>query len=475
MAIQSEAGPKIPIILQARVTCPHCWHGFPPDQALWISQHPDLIGDQRLGKDQQCRFLPMRFNIDGAAIDERGFTCHELACPQCHLPVPRALFEMEPFFLSILGAPASGKSYFLASMTWQLRKILPKFFGLGFGDADAASNHRLQQYEGLHFLNPDQAALVAIEKTETHGDLYDTVLFGDQAVSYLRPFLFYLTPLTAHPNFNKAAAVSRVICLYDNAGESFLPGHDTATNPVTRHLAHSRALMFLFDPSQDVRFRSACRGKTADPQMVDRSERSVREQPVRQETILLETAQRVRRYAGLGQNAKHSRPLIVVVTKYDCWSTLLNGKVLESPWATNTTASVSAMRLETIEGISQEIRALLWRLTPELVSAAESFAEHVLYIPVSATGCSPEQDAKTGALGMRPKNIRPQWVEVPLMYALARWSQGLIPYCKPTPKTAGSRSPPPPPPGKGSGAKGSAVDSALAPNGRNISAPGRGG
>jgi hypothetical protein len=35
------------------------------------------------------------------------------------------MLEMEPLFLSILGAPASGKSYFLTAMTWQLRQALP--------------------------------------------------------------------------------------------------------------------------------------------------------------------------------------------------------------------------------------------------------------------------------------------------------------------------------------------------------------
>ncbi len=81
------------------------------------------------------------------------------------LSVPRALFEMQPVFLSILGAPASGKSYFLASMTWRLRQVLPKHFALNFGDADPGSNHRLQEYEALQFLNPNQDSLVAIEKT----------------------------------------------------------------------------------------------------------------------------------------------------------------------------------------------------------------------------------------------------------------------------------------------------------------------
>ncbi len=38
------------------------------------------------------------------------------------------MLEMEPLFVSILGAPASGKSYFLTAMTWQLRRTLPTPF-----------------------------------------------------------------------------------------------------------------------------------------------------------------------------------------------------------------------------------------------------------------------------------------------------------------------------------------------------------
>ena len=97
-----------PIKLLARVTCPHCWESFPPEQVLWISEHVDLLGDPMLGPERQQRFLPSRFTAHGDAVDARGMTCRSLACPHCHLPVPRAMLEMEPLFLSILGSPASG-------------------------------------------------------------------------------------------------------------------------------------------------------------------------------------------------------------------------------------------------------------------------------------------------------------------------------------------------------------------------------
>jgi hypothetical protein len=89
-----------------RITCPHCWEHFAPEKVLWISEHQDLLGDPKLGPEQQQRFLPTRFTVAGEALDARGFACQQLACPNCHLAVPRPFLEMEPLFLSIFGAAA---------------------------------------------------------------------------------------------------------------------------------------------------------------------------------------------------------------------------------------------------------------------------------------------------------------------------------------------------------------------------------
>ena len=315
----------------------------------------------------------------------------------------------------------------LDTATWKLRQTLPKYFGLAFGDADPSSNRILQEYEEQQFLNPEIDKLVAIRKTELQGELYDTVLFGDQPVSYPRPFLFGIRPLADHPNYSASRQISHALCLYDNAGEHFLPGSDTTASPVTRHLALSRVLLYLFDPTQDPRFRAACQGKTSDPQMRDRA------RTLRQETVLLEAADRIRRHAGLSQNAKHGRPLVVVVTKYDAWSSLFeDDSVLPNPWGRLSGTQINALNTAEVERVSQRVRALLWRLTPELVSAAEGFAQEVIYIPVSAVGRGPEVDPATGMLGVRPRDISPVWVEVPLLYSLCRWMNGIIPRHKPT-------------------------------------------
>ena len=189
--------------LLPRVTCPHCWESFPPERLLWISEHNDLLDDPLLGRDEQQRFLPTRFNVDGDALDAKNFPCHALACPKCHLGIPRPLLELEPLFMSIFGAPGSGKSFLLASMTWQLRQVLGSRFLMSFSDADPILNRQLNDYEDSLFLNasPDQLLPLAslIRKTEEQGELYDTVSYGTQTVRYPRPFLFSMQPRNRAP------------------------------------------------------------------------------------------------------------------------------------------------------------------------------------------------------------------------------------------------------------------------------------
>lgn len=417
--------------LLERVTCPHCWEHFAPEKVLWISEHQDLLGDQRLGPDHLQRFLPTRFNVAGEALDARGFPCRQLACPHCHLTVPRPFLEMEPLFLSIFGAPASGKSYFLAAMTWGLRRVLPLNFAMSFNDADPVLNRVLNGYEESLFSNPhaDEAVPLGklIVKTEEQGDLYDTVAYGAQNVSYPRPFVFAMQPQAGHPNVAKAETHSRVICLYDNAGESFQPGKDTVSSPVTRHMALSRALFFVFDPTQDGRFRKNCDSKMGPASAARLS---------RQEPILQEAAARIRRYAGMKQTEQHNRPLIVIVTKCDTWLHLLGSDREADPWRQVPTgqiadqkvdAALNAFDMNTVERTSQLVRALLLQHCPEIVTAAEGFAAQVTYVPVSAVGWETTIDSASGAFTMRPDDTSPYWVAVPFLYAVCRCVPGLVP------------------------------------------------
>jgi hypothetical protein len=410
-------------LLLRRTTCPHCWASFPPEDVLWVSAHSDLLGDPRLGPEKPQRFLPTRFNLDGNALDARGVPCTLLACPRCHLTLPRGLLEMEPFFVSILGAPACGKSYFLASMTWGLREILPEHFALSFQDADPDANRVLIDYEQSLFLHPkgdDLVPLAAlIRKTELQGELYDAVSYGNQTVDYPRPILFTLSPQERHPQAAAANRLDRILCMYDNAGEHFQPGMDSTNSPATRHLAQSRLLLFLFDPTQDKRFRERCQGLDASP---DGPPAFIS----RQEQVLSEAAARVRRFTNLGPTARHPRPLLFLVTKYDVWAHLLDGKVMgQEPWK-ETVSPVAALDEERITYYSQQIRNLLRATCPEVVHAAEGFAQHVTYFPISALGRRPVLDPATNQWSIRPRKVKPTWTTAPLLYGLAKCLPGMI-------------------------------------------------
>lgn len=221
---------------------------------------PALRGDPRLGSDAYRRFLPSRFNPHGDALDAADTPCTQLACPRCRLAVFRVCLEAQPWFVSLFGAPASGKSYLLAAMMRSLRQQLPGnapgHFQVSFTDSDAAANEILAGWEEKLFCNPapddEQILTGVIQKTKEQGDSYNATTFGAETVLYSKPFMFTLRLEDGHP---AAADAARVLCFYDNVGESFRAGDDRATSPVTRHLAESALLLFLYDPIQHQPFR----------------------------------------------------------------------------------------------------------------------------------------------------------------------------------------------------------------------------
>lgn len=415
---------SVAIPLVKRVTCPHCWFEFRPEQILWVAQHEELMGDPIL-REEPLRFLPTRFTVEGQAIDARGMICHSLACPACHLILPRVLIENEVTFISIIGSAGSGKSNFLATMTWEMRQRLAKDFAIIFADGDKEANWIVNRYEETLFLPENPELPVVLDKTRTQGDLYRSVNIHGQETQLPKPFLFSLHPGADHPRAALRAKLGRIVCLYDNAGEHYNVGADTSLTPVTRHLSRSKVLMFLLDPTQDPRFRAKCKGVSHDPQVQEPLH------TVRQENILSEAAIRFRKHTGLSAYQKCDRPLLVLVGKSDIWAPLIPDEDLVTEPILKDSAATSgehlaALDMDRIERISVKLRRLLLDATPEVVSNAEDFSDEVLYMPVSALGHSPEKYPDKNGLLIKPKDVAPHWVTIPLLYSYARWSTGLI-------------------------------------------------
>jgi hypothetical protein len=412
--------------LKASTVCPHCWHRFAPDETMWIAAHPDLLGDRLLSPEDPVRFLPSRFSPAGEAIDPGGERTRRLACPRCHLEIPQLLLEKKMTITSIVGSPSSGKSYFIASAMWKLREDLARLFSVAFTDTDPAMNRSVTENEARLFLSEDRSASVHIDKTELEGSQYDSVQF-DPGVSTLlaRPHIFTLRPARDHVNGHAPEQATHLLTLYDNAGEHFFPGADSARAPGTQHLAQAEALMFVFDPTQDVRFRQRLGSVSRDPQLAAGAK------VTRQDQLIVEMARRVRVHGGLAPHERVPKPLFVVLSKSDIWGPLLVDEsgakvdITSAPYWRER-AGLGKVGIRRIDATSARVRALLAELAPEVVAAAEDAFERVIYVPVSAIGTSPVLDPASGLLKVPVANIAPRWVTVPFLYTLARWSKQLI-------------------------------------------------
>jgi len=428
-----------PLAVHTSIQCPSCWASFHPADILWISSKID--GDPLLGPDAKKRFLPSRFDVRGFALDELGERCESVACPKCHLVLPRALCDTWPLFVSILGTPSSGKSYFLASAVWQIRQKLADF-KVDFVDADPVANQVISRYEQKLFLNEAPNELVTIRKTERTGELYQRVKFSEDRESWFaRPFVFLLRPSDTHPSGKTrmdVAVHSQALCLYDNAGEHFLPESDSELSPATDHLAISKSLLFVFDPIQHPRFREMARKHSSDPQLLP--EFAGR----RQDEILQEAAKRIRRKTNMSDAEKIDKPLVVIVNKYDVWRELVPSLNLNELKPYATSKGICYLNHSTIQKVSSYMEKLLRKLCPELVSVANSFSNNITYIPASPIGVSPEQvtedngNGSPSLLGVRPKNVAPIWAEVPLLYAISCAKSRLVPKANVTSKRKAS-------------------------------------
>lgn len=401
------------------VVCPHCWYRFALSKILFVSRHHTLLGDPVLGPEYQQRFLPERYNALGHAIDARGMECTTLACPRCHLEIADALIDSNSLFFSIVGAPASGKSYYLTSLIWRLRQVLPQQFDYNFTDADATANAVINRYEQLLFLDY-RSQQVALPKTALHGnDFTSQVRLNGTNIELPLPFTFTLTPLPSHPDFGMNPAVGQCnLVFYDNAGEHFEPGRDSLTAMATQHLNRSSGIVFLFDPLKDARMVAHC--NPADPQI------SRLPQSRNQIALLNEMIARVRKFQGLKTMEKYANPLIVVIPKYDVWRDdfELDLEGIEYLYYSSRTMRYS-FDVGSVLNVSYNLRRHLLQISPEIVSTAEAFAETVYFVPVSALGELPGFDEQQSMITVQPGHVKPIWAEVPLLLLL--WEANILP------------------------------------------------
>ncbi|MEM9158592.1 MAG: hypothetical protein AAGB46_06045 [Verrucomicrobiota bacterium] len=388
-------------------TCPTCWKTFGSGEIMNIAAHDDLTGDPVLGDHAKLRFKAERFNELGQAIDSRGVVSLDLACPHCRGRLPASFLSQKQIIFSLVGAPSSGKSYFLSVLLQLLPEELIRRYKCILQDGDPSGNAQLNEMKNRLFsaTTPEDAF---ISKTDFEGLMYEKLHRNGKLVALPRPFIYHLRQ-------SENAEKRTSLVFYDNAGEHFKPTISLDDSPGALHVAASSALFFLYDPTANREFRKALRRKR-DPQLRSQATDD-------QDTILSEMGVRIKKLKAVESHEKVDTPLAILAGKFDVWKNLLPQDSIVYPEEGPLTNS-------DIQQNSEATRALLLEYCPTIVANAETISSNVIYFPVSPLGHSPkeiEDGPLKGRLAPTPRRIKPLLATVPVLWALNQVAPDILP------------------------------------------------
>ena len=392
-----------------KYTCPACWLKFDRGDVLHISVHAALKGDPVLGEEEMLRFSATRFSDSGKALDAMGLPVNDMSCPHCRRKLPPSFLDLPQHIFSIVGAPSSGKSYYLAVLVKMLQTSLYKNFNTSFFDADPSENIRLTEMKNKLF-SASSSAEASIAKTDLEGDMYLEIPRMGRLVRMPKPFVFNVAPTE-----RQEETVS--VVYYDNAGEHFEPTRNSAESPGAQHIASASAIFFIFDPTYNLEFRRRLVGHP-DPQITD-------QRFDQQDTLLAETNARVKNLLAIDFKQKITTPLAVIVNKMDVWQDLVGGRdKFQNPVAPGK------LDLSALDANSAIARNLLLDVAPQIVANAEAISSNVRYFPVSSFGCSPERVGQDKAgrpiFSPNPEKLNPVLIEVPTLWVLSLIEPSLV-------------------------------------------------
>jgi len=375
---------------------------------MHIASHGSLRGDPILGEEHMQRFLATRFNDRGQGLDAMNIPATDTACPHCRRKLPAGFLDMPHYIFSIVGAPSSGKSYYLSVLVKMLQNVLYRQFGISFRDADPSENVILNHMKNQLF-SAATAQEAFLAKTELEGGMYETLPRQGRKVKLPKPFIFQLSSTRDQDR-------TFSVVFYDNAGEHFEPTRNSAESPGAQHIAAASGIFFLFDPLHNTEFRRKL-SANGDPQLhLNRIDQ--------QDVILAETEVRVKNLLGLDTKQRISTPLAIIVGKCDTWIDLIGRDKIQDP------VENGCLNLGKVEANSKVIRDFLLAMCPAVVGNAESISSEVMYFATSPLGASPVEftDSRGVTLiGPDPKKLNPMFVEIPTLWALARLEPDIIP------------------------------------------------
>ncbi len=396
-------------------TCPVCWFKFDRGDSMNIAVHATLRGDSVLGEEHMQRFLASRFNDRGQALDAMGMVAPEIACPHCRRKLPPNFLDQPHYIFSIVGAPSSGKSYYLSVLIKKMQDVSFKDFGVTFRDASPSENVILNSMRN-HLFSASTPEEAFVAKTSLEGALYETLPRQGSMVKLPKPFIFRMTDRhRSEEGFS--------IVFYDNAGEHFEPGRNSAESPGAQHIAVASGIFFLFDPLSNPEFRRKLTGQS-DPQLNDHKALHIDQQDI----LLAESETRIKEILGLSASERISTPLSVIVGKSDAWLHLLGEQPMLPAIADGDNGP--RIRPDHLRANSERVRKLLLEVCPSIVANAESISSDVHYFAASPLGHAPvpfTDSHGVNKIGPDPTRLDPQRVEDATLWVLSKIAPSMFP------------------------------------------------
>ena len=381
-----------------------------------IAVHADLRGDPILGEEHMLRYYATRFNDRHQALDAMGLSSPECACPHCRRRLPPGFLDQPHHIFSIVGAPSSGKSYYLSVLVKLMQSTLFKNFSATFRDAAPDDNAVLNDMRN-HLFSASKPEDAYLAKTELEGALYETLPRQGRLVKLPKPFVFLISS-------RKAPDDGFSIVFYDNAGEHFEPGSNTADSPGAQHISVASGIFFLFDPLYNPDFKARIKSKE-DPQL--RQQRNDQ-----QDVILSESEVRIKQILGLTTTERVATPMAVIVGKSDAWIDLLGPEPLLPLFGKREGETI--VLTSNIDKNSDRIRDLLLDVCPAIIANAEEISSNVRFFASSPLGHPPVEFVdSSGAtrIGPDPKKLDPQRVEDATLWVLTQISPSIFPCDQP--------------------------------------------
>ena len=158
----------------------------------------------------------------------------EPVCPLCQHDLPWNCLNASQHIISIIGSPASGKSYFLPIHLKELRDNLLYNYGCDLQRA----NENTQQIE-------DMMECVYETKQPLPMTTYESTYHSVDGERHPKPYIYNLRPLRNTRDLS--------LVYYDHTGCAFAPRADTERKEIDYY--HASGLVFMFDPFSSVEFR----------------------------------------------------------------------------------------------------------------------------------------------------------------------------------------------------------------------------